>query len=111
MEAHHERARILRSVTILHVASPNTACGAKLCYFLEEIVVDVPEEGESGCKRIDIEAPRNSALDVGEAVREGEGQFLSRRRAGLPDMVAGNRYRVPLRDVLSRPLKTIDDEP
>src|SRR6266404_694706 len=100
MEAHHERARILRTVTILHMPSPDTACGAKLCYFLEEIVVDVPEEGESWCKRIDVEAPRDASLHVSESIRQREGQLLSRCSTGFPDVVAGNRYRVPLRDVL-----------
>src|SRR6266404_6280218 len=110
VKAHHQRARVLRAVPIPHVARPDAPGGTELRYLLEEIVVDVPEEGETWGKRIDIETARDPAFDIREAVSESERELLSRRCACFSDVVAGDRYRVPLRNVLRRPLEAIDDQ-
>src|SRR5205085_11932000 len=87
-------------VALLHVARPDAARRAQLGDFLEEIVVDVPEEREARREVVDIEAAGLSALDVGEAVGERERELLRRRGARLANVVAGDRDRVPFRRVL-----------
>ena len=46
-----------------------------------------------GANVVDVEPARDAALDVGEAVGERERELLRRRRAGLADVVAGDRDR------------------
>jgi hypothetical protein len=50
--------------------------------------------------KIDREARIDGSLDVGEAVREREGELLHRSRTGLADVVPGDRDRVEARQVL-----------
>ena len=53
---------------------------------------------------VDVEAARERLLDVGEPVLECEGELLRGGRAGLADVVAGDRDRVPARHVARAPL-------
>src|SRR2546425_11779772 len=89
---------------------PDATRRAKLCDLLEEIVVDVPEDRKPRRKLIDIEASRNSALDIREPVGESERELLRCSRSRLANVVAGNRNRIPLRNVSRGPLETIDDQ-
>ena len=50
-------------------------------------------------------------LHVGDAVGERERDLLHGRRAGLTDVVAGDRDRVPLRDALAAVGEDVGDEP
>ena len=50
-------------------------------------------------------------VHVGDAVGEGEGHLLRRRRAGLGHVVAGDRDGVPPRDLLSAVGERVRDEP
>ena len=50
-------------------------------------------------------------LDVGDRVGEREGDLLDRRAALLADVVAGDRDRVPLRDVLAAVLEDVGGQP
>ena len=99
MKAHHQRAWILRAVALLHVPCPDSTRGAELRDLFEEVVVDVPEKRKTRRKHVDVQAACNSAFHIGEAVCKSEGQLLCRGGAGFPDMVTGNRDRIPLRGV------------
>ena len=56
-------------------------------------------------------SPRSTAAcDVADAVGERERQLLHRRRAGLADVVAADRHRVPARRVLRAELDHVDDD-
>src|SRR6266550_6232571 len=110
VKAHHERAGIFRAVSLLHVPRPNATRSTKLCDLLEKIVVDVPEERKPRRERIDVEASRNSPLDVSESIGESERELLRGRRSRFANMVAGNRNSIPLRNVSCGPLEAIDDQ-
>ena len=55
----------------------------------------VEEEAETGGEVVDVQTSGQRSLHVSEPVGQGEGQFLGGRRAGLPDVVAGDRHRIP----------------
>ena len=72
--------------------------------------MDVPEERESRRELIDVEAPRDAPFDIGEPVGKREGELLRRRRAGLANVIAGDRDRIPLWGLRCSPLEAVDDE-
>ena len=95
--AHEQRALVLRAVRVAHLARPDPAGGAQLRDLLEEVDLRVEEEGQPRGERVDVEAALDRLLDVGEAVLERERELLRRGRAGLADVVAGDRDGVPAR--------------
>src|SRR5260370_42254320 len=84
MEAHHHRALVLRAEAVLHDARPQAARGAVLGDFLEEVVMNVEEEGEAACEVVDLEARLDGRFDVGGAVGDRKGEVLRGGRARLP---------------------------
>ena len=71
----------------------------------------VEEEGKPRRELVHVHAPRHSPLDIGEAVRERERKLLRRRRARLADVVAGDRDRMPLRELRRTPLHHVRNQP
>ena len=63
-----------------------------------------------GAKSSTFEPARDAALDVGEAVGEGERELLRRRRTRLANVVARDRDRIPAWRMHGAPLETVDDE-
>jgi len=51
-------------------------------------------------KIVDLHAPRQISLDIGEAVGEGESQLGNGIRAGLGNVVAGDGNRVEILDLV-----------
>ena len=96
--------------TILHDLGPDAAGCAELRNFLENIVVCVPEEGETSCKVVNVEAGLNGSLDVSDAVCNGECNFLRCCGTSLADVVARDGNRVPVRDVLGAIFKNVRDQ-
>ena len=98
-----------RSVMILaHMrrAARNLATSSK------KLLWRVPEEADSRRRElVDVEAGVDRRLHVGDAVGQGEGDLLHRRRARLADVVAGDRDGVPLRDVLVAVGEDVGDDP
>ena len=78
-----------------HDPGPHPPGGAELGHLLEQVVVRVPEEAEPGREVVHAQARGQRRLHVGDAVGQGEGDLLDRRRAGLTDVVAGDRDGVP----------------
>src|SRR5208282_663974 len=77
-----------------HVAgdpSPQASGRPELGDLLEEVAVGREEEGEPGKELVQVETALAHGPDVGDRVREGEGDLLDRRRARLPHVVAGDR--------------------
>ena len=111
MEAQLQRARVGGAVAVAHPAGPDAAGGAVLADLLEEVDVGVEEEAEAGREVVDGEAGGHGGLDVGEAVGQGEGQLLGGRRAGLADVVAGDRHRVPPRHLGGGEPDDVGDQP
>ena len=100
VEAQRERLRVRRAEPLAHDARPQAARRAELRDLLEEVVVRVEEEREPLAELVRREPRLDRGLAVGDAVRERERQLLHRGRAGLADVVAGDRDRVPRRDPL-----------
>ena len=59
---------------------------------------------------VDIHARRDGRLHVGDAVRQGEGDLLHGRRAGLADVVARDGDGVPVGQVCRAVGEGVDDE-
>ena len=77
------RARIRGAKAVAHQARPETTGGAELRDLLEEIVVCVEEEREPLAELIHLEPSVDRRLDVGQAVREREGDLLHGCRTRL----------------------------
>ena len=100
-----------RAVDVPHPAGPDPAGGAELGDLLEEVQVRVEEEGQAGREGVHVQAAGQAQLHVAEAVGEGVRQLLRGRRAGLADVVAGDRQRLVRRDVGGAVLHQVADQP
>ena len=100
VEAQRLRLRVRDVETLSHDPGPEATRRAELRHFLEEVVVRVEEEGEALAELVGRQAGSDGRLRVRDAVRERERELLNGGRAGLADVVAGDRDRVPLRNVL-----------
>ena len=85
------------AVALLHPPGPDPPGGPVLGDLLEEVDVGVEEERQPRRERVDRQPGLQRQLDVGEPVGQRERQLLGGRRAGLADVVAGDRHRVPAR--------------
>ena len=106
VEAERERLRVRGAEPVAHQRRPQSPRGAELRHLLEEVVVRVEEEGEARAELVRREARVDRRCAVGDPVRERERELLDRGRAGLADVVAGDRDRVPARD----PLRAVGEE-
>src|SRR5439155_7026691 len=61
---------------------PQPAGGAELRHLFEKVVVGVEEERQARGEGVDREAAGERAVDVGERVREREGDRSEERRVG-----------------------------
>ena len=104
VEAHQPRALVARAEGVAQLARPDAPRGAVLGDLLEEVDLGVEEERQARREVVDVEAALDGLLDVGEAVLEREGELLLGGGAGLADVVAGDRDRVPARHVVGAPL-------
>ena len=111
VEAQHRAARILGTEALGHDPVPHPPAGPELGDLLEEVVVPVPEERQPWAEVVDVHAGVDRSLHVGDRVGERERDLLHRGRARLTDVVAGDRDRVPLRDVLGAVLEDVGDDP
>ena len=62
--------------------------------------MSVEEEGKPRCKVVDVHAAGDAPTHVLQPVAEGECQLLRGGGTCLPDVVTGDRNRIPLRHVL-----------
>ncbi len=93
------------------ISAHRRAGGPELRDLLEEVVVRVEEEREPLAELVRREAGGDRRLAVGDAVRERERELLHRRRAGLADVVAGDRDRVPVRQPLAAVREQVGRDP
>src|SRR5438876_530909 len=110
VEPEEPRPRVLRAEGIPHLPRPDPSGGAILRDLLEQVVVGVKEEREAVCEVVDFETAVDTPSHILHAIRQREGQFLSRGGAGLPDVVPADRDRVPQRHLLRPELEGVDDE-
>ena len=101
---------VCRAVDVAQPAGPDPAGRAELGDLLEEVDVRVEEERQPGRELLDVQAAGQAQLDVGEAVGQRVGELLRGGRAGLADVVAGDRDRLVRRDVLGAVLHQVADQ-
>jgi hypothetical protein len=111
VEAQAQGALVARTEPVAQLACPDPPRRAVLRDLLEEVHVRVEEERESRREFVDLEPARERPFDVGEAVRKREGELLCGGRAGLADVVAGDRHRMHPRQLARAPLDHVGDEP
>ncbi len=70
----------------------------------------IEEEREARRKVIHIQPGIDRRLDVGNAVRQREGNFLYSRAPGLPDMVAADADGIPPGHLICRKAEGIGDQ-
>src|SRR3990172_11696511 len=110
MKSQHQRLGILCPVFRPQALCPYSAGGAELGDLLEEIDVGIKEERYARHKLIDVQPACNPRLDISKSVGECECQFLTGCRTGLPDVVAADRNRIPLRNLFVHELEHVDNE-
>ena len=108
VEAQGERALVARPEALAHERGPDPAGRAEFRDLGEDVVVGVEEEREARREDVDLEAGRDGRLDVGDAVREREPELLRGTRAGLADVVPGDRDRVEARQALVAVAEEVD---
>ena len=100
----------LRAETFFQDARPKTTGCTEFRNFFEYVVVRVPEEGQTTCKFVDFHAGFQCRFDVCDTVSDRESDFLCRSRTRFTDVVAGDRNRVPFRNVLRAVFKNVGDQ-
>ena len=110
VEAQKQGARIFCGEALLHNFGPEAASGAELGDFFEEIAVGVKEEGKLRSEIVNGESGVESGLDVGNAIGEGEGDFLDGRGAGFANVVARDGNGIPFGKFAAAPGENIGDD-
>ena len=103
--------RGLFGLNVLHHPPPQQARRAQLRDLEVEVHPDAEEERQPPGELVDVEAARDRRAHVLAPVGEREGELERLRRAGLLDVVAGDRDRVELRHVPRRVLDDVGDDP
>src|SRR5258708_14234765 len=99
METERPRLGVAGAISLTQVARPDASGRSELCYLLKEVEMGIEEKGESRSKDVDVESTLETRIDVCEAIREREGQLLRRSRSSLPNVISGDRHRIPLRNL------------
>ena len=92
------RAQIRRAARSLAISSKKSICALK-------------KKLSRGAKSSTSRPARDRLLDVGQPVLERERELLRRRRAGLADVIAADRHRVPARHRARAPLDHVAEQP
>jgi hypothetical protein len=98
-------------LALAELARPDPPGRAVLRDLLEEVEVRVEEEGEPRREVVHVQPALARPLDVREPVRERERKLLGGVRAGLADVVARDRDRMPLGHLARAELDHVGDEP
>src|SRR3954470_20839015 len=111
MEPQFPRSLVLRTETIAHDLGPQLARGAEFRDLLEEVAMRVEEERNAGGEVVHVEPRVDPVLHVLDSVAKGERELLRGSGAGLANVIAAHRDRIPLRDLLRTELEDVGDEP
>ena len=86
----------LRVEAIAHGACPKASGGAEFRDLHQKFVVRIEKERKLRREFVDRQAGADGGFDVGDAVGEGEGDFLHVGRAGFANVIAGDGDGVPV---------------
>ena len=112
VEAQLQRPRVGGAEAVAHDPRPQAAGGAELGDLFEEVVVGVEEERQPLAERVRRRARRRPPPARRRcALAQRERHLLHRRRAGLADVVAADRDRVPLRHLALAVGEDVGDDP
>ena len=111
VETQLHRAGPSHAEPVAHDVGPEPARRTELGDLLDEVVVRGEEERQPLADAIEVEARGPRGLDVGDSVGQRERDFLHRRRAGLADVVAADRDRVPARQLAVAPGQDVRRDP
>ena len=111
MRAQRQRALVLWRKVLLDERRPQQAAGPELGDLHEEIHAGVPEERQARREAVDVEAGSDAGARIFDAVGDGVGELQVDRRAGLLDVIAGDRDRVEFRHVPRRVADDVGDDP
>jgi len=110
VKAEQQRSRIFRGEAVAHDFGPEAPSGAKFGDFLEQITVGIEEKGKLRGKFVDGEAGIEGGLHVGDAIGEGEGNFLNCGGTSFANVITGDGDGVPLGKSVAAPGKNIGDD-
>ena len=111
VEAQLLGAGVRRAEAVAHEVRPQPARGSKLGDLLEKIVMCVEEERQALAEPVDVETGIDRRLNVRNRMRECERDLLDRCRAGFTDVVAADRNRVPVGELVVAERKNVGDDP
>ena len=104
VRAQPHRLRLLRAEALPHEAAQMRRAARSLAISSKKSLWMSKKKRQARREVVDVEPALERRLDVAEAVGQGEGQLLHRRRARLADVIAGDRHRVEARHVLGAEL-------
>ena len=102
---------VVLRVELLDQLGPQQPRRAQLRDLHEEVHADRPEERQPRGELVDVQSRFDAGADVLDAVGERVGELEIGRRAGLLDVIAGDRDRVELRHLLRGELEDVADDP
>ncbi len=111
VEAQHLGFGVFGAEALFHDFGPDPAGGAEFGDFFEEVVVGVEEEGQARGEVVHFQAGFEGGFDVGDAVGQGEGDFLDGAGSGFADVVAGDGDGVPFGYVVFAVGEDVGDDP
>src|SRR5690606_24666801 len=111
VKTQHHRLFVLRLETIPHYLCPEAARGTKLCDLFNKVVVRIEEERKPRSEIINVEADLYGGFDITDRVGKSECDLLGGRRACLSNVIAGDRDRIPIRNLFCTERKGVRDEP
>ena len=97
--------------SLAHDPGPDPAGGAELGDLLQQRGAGHEEERQPGREVVDVQPGGERGADVLDAVGQGERDLLRGRGPGLGHVVAGDRDRVPLRDLAAAVREDVGDQP
>src|SRR5678815_5633575 len=107
METQLERAFVCRTKALAHFSRPYTTRSSILRNLLEEIVVSVEKERNSGNEFVYIQPGFQAPVDVFQAIAQGEGEFLYRSRSRFTNVITTHRDGIVARHMLRAELKGV----
>ena len=110
MGPHHPGSWVLGADPVPHHPRPQPARRPQFADFLEEIVLDVPEEGNPRCHEIRRQAALHGLGHVAMSRGEREGELLHRVGTCIANVIAGDAHRIVARHRLGRVLHRVDHQ-